>query len=752
MTYDSEPARILIVDDEPRVLDEYAFVLNGLSPPNVQHEALEDLETELFGEEAPCHTGAMVFEVVKCSQGQEAVDAVEHSIKSNKPFSVAFLDVRMPPGIDGVTAAEHIRKIDPLINIVFVTGYADASPETLGDRIPPADRLLYCQKPLQSGELIQFARALSAKWLAELHTQTLQARLHQLLTSTSVIIYSATFEDIFRVNFVSENVEKQFGYSVELILNDPRFWLDRVHPADNALFVAQLSRLLDVGELVMEYRFRCADGQYRWVRDHMKLRRAGDGTLLDVVGCCVDVSERRQSEEKIRYLAYFDSLTALPNRAFMREVLDYSLENARRSARWVAVLFLDLDHFKRINDSLGHDAGDTVLRETGKRLQLCVRAADRVGRPSEEPCTDANEMPTVSRLGGDEFVIILSDIANADSAAHAAERIAKSVSVPIRLAHDDVTITVSIGISVFPTDGDDPDTLLKHADAAMYNAKENGRNQYQFFTQELNVKAARRFCIETKLRKALVRNEFVLQFQPRVDIRNERVVGMEALLRWNQPDVGLVSPSEFIPIAEELGLIVPMGEWVIHEAARQTMAWQAAGLPPLTVSVNLSAVQFRNRRLPKMIDEILRNIGLQAKYFELELTESMLIEDSTASGDILAQLKDLGLKVSIDDFGTGYSSLSYLKRFPLDALKIDRSFVRDLTADSNDAAIVSATIALAHNLSLRVVAEGVEQQVQLQILKKQGCDEAQGYLFGRPLAADDFADWVLARNEPLCVS
>ena len=744
-------ARILVVDDEQRILDEYAYVLGQPSALKAGQKALDDLEAELFGDCEPAAEEPVMFDVMTCRQGQDAVVAVERAVRSNNPFSVVFLDVRMPPGIDGVTTAERIRALDPSINIVFVTGYSDVRPEAMAERVPPADKMIYCQKPLQASELKQFARALSAKWLAEQRLGAMQARLHQLITSTSVVIYSSKPNGV-DTTFISANVREQFGFAPEDFLNDGRLRLNRVHPNDVAGLAAHLRRLPELGEITYEYRFRRADGEYRWVTDQMKLIRGGDGEPLEVVGCCLDVSERRLAEERIRYLAYFDSLTGLPNRTFMREVLDYALANAARHERVVAVLFLDIDHFKRINDTLGHDAGDSLLREVAQRLQASVRAADQVSRRNEPALPDVAGGQAVSRHGGDEFVVILSEIASAEAASMVAHRIAESLMVPVRLAHDEITVTASIGISMFPKDGTDAEKILKHADAAMYNAKENGRNQHRFFTEDLNERASRRFSLETRLRKALDRGEFRLHYQPRVDIRAGVVVGTEALLRWEQPDTGLISPLEFIPIAEELGLIVPIGEWVLDEACRQTVAWRAAGLPPLTISANLSAMQFKSQRLPRMILSVLGRTGLNPASLELELTESMLIEDTEASSVMLAQLKDIGLKLSIDDFGTGYSSLSYLKRFPLDALKIDRSFVRDITTDKNDAAIVSATIGLAHNLNLRVVAEGVEQQVQVDILLAQGCDEAQGYLFSRPLAPAAFERWVLDRAEGLDIA
>jgi PAS domain S-box-containing protein len=738
--YSSRAARILIADDEQRILDEYAYVLGGAQ--DLKNVALDDLDAELFGEEEAANGNDPSFEVVMCRQGEDAIDAVKAALKGNRPFSIAFLDVRMPPGMDGVSAAERIRALDPAINIVFVTGFSDVAPEALAERIPPVDKMLYCQKPLQGSELKQFARALSAKWMAEQRIQAMQARLQQLMASTSVIIYSTKPAYPFAITFVSANVQDEFGYAPEEVLADERFWMDRVHPDDVESVMENLRHLSEAGEITCDYRVRRADGEYRWLIDQMKLVQGSNGEAAEIHGCCLDVSERRKAEEKVRYLAYFDGLTGLPNRVFMRELLDHALANARRYRHFVAILFLDIDHFKRINDTLGHDAGDALLREVAKRLQSSIRAADQVSRLLEEINIPAGGAQAVSRLGGDEFVIILTEIASVTAAAQAAARIAESLTVPVNLVYDDVTVSASIGISVFPSDGKDAETLLKHADVAMYHAKQNGRNNHQFFTRELNERAARRFSLETKLRKALLRNEFLLHYQPKIAFHDNRVVGMEALLRWQQPEAGLIEPEEFIPVAEELGLIVPIGEWVFHEAARQTASWHAAGLPPLRVSVNLSVAQFKHRRLVQTIGGTLDANRLDPAFFEIELTESMLIEDTDASVAMLRRLKDLGLALSIDDFGTGYSSLGYLKRFPLDALKIDRSFVHDIDTDPNDNAIVKATIALAHSLELRVVAEGAERQIQVDILRAHGCDEAQGYWFSRPLPAEAFASFI----------
>ena len=735
--------RILVADDEEQILNEYTQVLGRLSAASATDQVLRELEAELFGE--PDSTGDLPFEsydLTLCRQGDEAIAAVVRGIDEGRPFSVAFLDVRMPPGIDGVRAAERIRTIDPDINIVFVTGFSDIRPQQITERIQPADKVLYCQKPLQAGELRQFAQALSAKWLGErclarrLHETS--NRLHQLLTATPVIIYSCEPTKPYATTYVSDNVRQQFGYDPAVFLDGRRSWPDTVHSEDLPRIRSAIREVFASGQASVEYRFRHADGRYRWVHDRLTLVHSLDGRPSELVGCWIDVTERRDAEERIRHLAYFDALTGLPNRTFMKELLEHQLASAVRYGRVVAVLFLGIDHFKRINDTLGHAAGDTLLREVGSRLLECVRASDSVFRPDLDA---GGGESAVSRPGGDEFIVILTELRTAEDVAIAAQRVATALTRPVQLGSDEVSVTASIGISVFPDDGSDAESLLKHADTAMEFAKKQGRGRFQFFTQELNERTARRLSLETRLRKAVARNEFLLHYQPKIDLHSLAVVGVEALIRWQPPDGELVHPGEFIPIAEEIGMIVPIGEWVVREACRQAVAWIAEGLPPVTMSVNLSAPQFKDQSLVERIKRGLEESGLDGRHLEVELTESLLIEDVRASCATLNELKALGLNISIDDFGTGYSSLSYLKTFPLNALKIDRSFVRDITTDPSDAAIVSATIALAHNLRLKVIAEGVEDQVQVEILRAQGCDEAQGYFFSRPLPAEALVEW-----------
>ena len=737
------PIRILVADDEEQILDEYVRVLGGGAEADV-NSTLADLEAELFGKaNRPLHREA--FALTLCRQASDAITAFEEALAASSPFAAAFLDVRMPPGPDGVVAAERIRRLDPHVNLVFVTGFSDVQVSEIAARVPPADKLLYCHKPLHPSELRQLASALSAKWLAERDLRATRVRLQQIMNSTPTVLYCRASTGQYALTFVSENVAEQFGHRPGSLLHQPNFWLEHIHADDRARVLADLSLATKMVQLTSEYRFRHGSGDYRWISDRMQLVEACDGEGAEIIGCWIDITARRLAEERIRSLAYYDTLTGLPNRAFMRELLEQALASARRRGNRLAVLFLDLDQFKQLNDTYGHDQGDMLLRAVAQRLGTCIRSSDRVFRePDVEETAVEAQRESISRLGGDEFVVILSEIGGADDAANVARRIIEGLAPPIPLASEEVTITVSIGISIYPDDATDAHILLKHADAAMYNAKDQGRNHYAFFHKGLDQRAAQRFSLACALRKALERDEFVLHFQPRVDIQRHRVVGMEALIRWRGPHGKLVSPAEFIPVAEETGLILPIGSWVLREACRQTALWTSKGFDGLTLSVNLSAVQFKQKNLVEEIIAVLDDGSLPPERLELELTESMLIEDTAASASILMQLKEIGVGISIDDFGAGYSSLSYLKRFTVNALKIDRFLIDDIARSSKDAAIVIGAISLAHNLRLKAVAEGVERQMQADFLIGHGCEEAQGFLFSPPLPADEFEQWLCA--------
>jgi diguanylate cyclase (GGDEF)-like protein/PAS domain S-box-containing protein len=459
--------------------------------------------------------------------------------------------------------------------------------------------------------------------------------------------------------------------------------------------------------------------------------RDANGKVLNYVGVSSDISERVAAQERIRQLAYFDSLTNLPNRRLLQDRAEQALASAERERKQVALLFVDLDHFKTINDSLGHSAGDQLLSEVARRLQSCVRRMD-----------------TVARLGGDEFVVLLTDV-TIEGATEVARKLIYRVARPYEIESHELSVTPSLGISVFPQDGRDFESLLKHADTAMYRAKESGRNGYQFFASEMNVAAIERLTLENSLRQGIERGEFVLHYQPQIDLASGRIVGAEALVRWRHPQLGLVPPGKFIPVAEVSGLIVLIGEWVLAEACRQNRAWQQAGLPSISVAVNISAVQFRSGRIEDNVAAVLADTGLAPELLELELTEGIVMAGADATVETLQRISNLGVKLAIDDFGTGYSSLSYLKRFPIDRLKIDQSFVRDIVTDTDDWAISSAIISMGHSLRLKVIAEGVEHVEQLDMLRRQGCDEVQGYYFSVPLPADDFA--ALLRQQKFLV-
>jgi len=439
------------------------------------------------------------------------------------------------------------------------------------------------------------------------------------------------------------------------------------------------------------------------------------------------LDQQEQSRREIEFLAYHDVLTGLPNQLLVKDRLQHAIAFAGRSGARVALFFLDLDNFKTINDSLGHPVGDALLKAVAERLRACVRETD-----------------TISRQGGDEFLITLPEVVDLDAVTAFAEKLLEKLATSFDIDGHELATSVSIGIALYPDDSQDFDTLLKKADTAMYEAKDAGRNTYRFFTEQMNLDSSEYLRIRNGLRRALTNSEFVLYYQPQIDLASGAVIGAEALIRWKHPELGMVPPARFIPIAEDSGLIVPIGEWVLREACWQVAAWQSAGLPPLTVAVNLSAVQFKRGNVERTVTDALKDAAIDPALLELELTESILIKDTESVLTTVQQLKALGVKLSIDDFGTGYSSLSYLKRFNVDKLKIDQSFIRDLATDPEDEAIVRAVIQMAHSLNLRTVAEGVENADVLERLRRHDCDEAQGYHFARPLPAVEFERHVIA--------
>jgi diguanylate cyclase (GGDEF)-like protein/PAS domain S-box-containing protein len=445
------------------------------------------------------------------------------------------------------------------------------------------------------------------------------------------------------------------------------------------------------------------------------------GKLKNYLGVFVDITRQKQAEDTIRHMAYFDPLTNLPNRSLFRDRLKNALSYAHRNKTLLAVLFIDLDRVKVINDTLGHDVGDRLLQGVARRMEACLR-----------------EMDTIARLGGDEFMILLPNIHNIDNIVAITEKILNSLKPAFHFDGHELYITASVGISIYPQDAEDAPSLLKNADTAMYRAKKQGRNLFQIFDQEMSAETTEQLAFENNMRRALEREEFVVHYQPQIDISSGRIVGMEALVRWQHPERGLVFPKHFIHWAEDTGLIVPIGEWVLRKACEQNKSWHKAGFNHLKVAVNMSAVQVKQKNLLDVVSDVLRDTGLPASSLELELTESVVMEHTGSSATVPHELKAMGVRLSIDDFGTGYSSLNYLKKLPVNTLKMDQLFVRDLAVDQHDAAIASAIITMGHGLNLTVVAEGVETEHQLEFLKTFKCDSMQGFYYSEPVPADEF--------------
>jgi diguanylate cyclase (GGDEF)-like protein/PAS domain S-box-containing protein len=484
-------------------------------------------------------------------------------------------------------------------------------------------------------------------------------------------------------------------------------------------------RALEEKGSIYDFEFQACrkDGSKIWLRENTRVIHDSSGVALRYEGTVTDITGRKAAEERVQYLAYYDALTGLPNRTLLADRLSKALASANRQKDKVALLFLDLDRFKSINDSLGHSVGDLVLQEVAERLKKQTREQD-----------------TVARLGGDEFLIVLNNVKEISDVAVAAKRFMDAMNAELVVQGHSFGITCSLGISIFPEHGMDRETLVKNADAAMYNAKENGRNNFQFFTAEMTAQVAERLTLESSLRTALDKKQLFLVYQPQMDITSGKIIGVEALLRWQHPELGLVPPDKFIRIAENSGLILPIGEWVLRTACSQARKWQDEGLSAVRVAVNVSAVQFRQPDFCAIIGKVLHETGLAPQYLELELTESLLLNSADVMHSVIQELRDIGVTLAIDDFGTGYSSFGYLRQFRVSKLKIDRSFIRDVAVNPDDAAIANAIISMARSLSLKVIAEGVENEAQMSFLREHLCDEIQGYYFSKPLAADKVAD------------
>jgi len=552
-----------------------------------------------------------------------------------------------------------------------------------------------------------------------------ELRYRNLFERNLAGVYRTTLHGVFLD--CNDSFARIFGYdSREEVLHQTVWDFYRSHEDRTA----SLDRLMERQTLTnYEECLRRKDGTFVWVLENETLIDSPEGPIIE--GTLIDITERKRAEEQVRHLAFHDTLTGMPNRLLFNDRLDMAVVQAHRSQQKLATLFLDLDRFKVINDSLGHSVGDELLRRIAERVSGCIREGD-----------------TVARLGGDEFTVLVPAISHEEDAAKIAQKILEVIRLPFFIDQRELFVTTSIGVALYPSDGVDAETLLRNADTAMYRAKDQGRDNYQLYTPAMNSKALERLSLESRLRQALHNDELVLYYQPLIDLRSGQVRGAEALLRWRHPTLGLVPPADFISLAELSGLIVPIGHWVLRTACAQVRSWQQMGFPNLSVAVNLSSRQFQQTDLVHQVTDALERSQLPAGALDLEITESNAMQNAEISISTLGSLKDLGVSLSMDDFGTGYSSLNYLKRFPIDRIKIDQSFVRDVTQDPDDAAIAIAVIAMAHSMQLSVVAEGVETEEQLAFLRRNLCDEMQGFLFSPPVPASEF-EKLLKSNRKL---
>ncbi|MBC2695791.1 MAG: EAL domain-containing protein [Desulfobacteraceae bacterium] len=642
---------------------------------------------------------------------------------------IVMMDVKMPK-MDGFTACERLRQLPggDEVSIVMVTGLDDVKSIQQAYDAGATD---FITKPVNWSILNHRVRYLLRAREAFRDLCRSEDRLTQAQRVANLGNWEWNIVDN-KLDWSGE-IYSIFGLEPQAFGRTYEAFLRLVHPEDRGYIENAVDRALHENKpYSIDHRIILPDKTERTVHERAQVIFDETGKPVKMHGIVQDITKHKKTEAKIRFLAYYDVLTGLPNRQLFKEYSIRAIRMAQRDGTKLAIIFMDLDHFKRINDTLGHNAGDKLLEKISENMMVVIRASDIVTRIDNE----SRSKTSLSRLGGDEFTILLPDLTEIQQAATVAKRIIKCLSLPVKVAGRELYVTGSIGIAVYPDDGEDIDTLLKNADTAMYHAKDAGRNNFQFYAKYMNELTLSRLNMEAELKKALERNEFILYYQPQVEVATSTIVGVEALIRWEHPESGIVSPAEFIPIAEETGLIIPIGEWVLQTACPQMAVWHKAGFNSLRIGINLSSNQFRQGDIVKSIKNILATTGLDPQHLELEITESIIMHDVEEAIATLWKLKEMGLNLSIDDFGTGYSSMNYLKRFPLDTLKIDQSFIKDIMMDPNDQAITKATIGLARGLGLTTIAEGVETEEQLTFLRKQGCDQIQGYFFSKPVPTE----------------
>jgi diguanylate cyclase (GGDEF)-like protein/PAS domain S-box-containing protein len=755
--------RILVIDDNRAIHDDFRKILAAGEAPS-----LDDLEDELFG--PPTRRAQQRYQLDSAFQGEEGFDKVRAARDAGAPYALAFVDMRMPPGWDGVETIGKIWEVDPEIQIVICSAYSDYSWDELLARFGAADRLLILKKPFDTVEVSQLTCALTEKWFLARHASLKLCQLRSMVEEQTRELNEANrqleaevaerqrsehalraSEDRYALAlagandglwdwdrqagtiFYSARWKSMLGFEDAELSSSPEAWFDRVHPEDRDRLLASLADHLEgrAGYFHAEHRVRHKDEQYRWMLCRGLAVRGPTGQAVRIAGSQTDITDRRMAEEQLRFGAFHDALTGLANRALLIDRLERCLRrSSRHGDEQFAVLYFDLDRFKVINDSLGHMIGDQLLIAIAQRLTAEVREIDTVAVPHENHLV---------RLGGDEFVVLLERISQPADAIRVAERVQQAIAAPFKLSGHEIFSSSSIGIALSRPGYERPEDILRDADTALYRAKAAGRGGYQVFDPQMHAAAMARWRTENELRRALERDELRVFYQPIMSVETGELLSFEALVRWQHPERGLVPPNDFIPLAEETGLVVPLGLWVLRQACHQLRRWEAQhpGLPPLSVAVNVSSKQLVKAGLVEETARLLAETGLAPAQLTLEITESVFLDCASSMMDRLGELRALGVRFHLDDFGTGYSSLSYLHRMPIDGLKIDRSFVNAMSQDPMSASIVQAIVALAHSLGMGVVAEGVETRAQLDQLRAIRCQAAQGYYLHRPLDVEN---------------
>jgi diguanylate cyclase (GGDEF)-like protein len=733
--------RILIIDDNPSIHYDFIKILKM-----EQSTELDTARSELFGlnkiEEI---VQLPLFEIDVASQGQEGVEKIKEALEKGRPYALAFVDIRMPPGWNGIETIKHVWELDKNIQIVICTAYSDYSWEETIEHLGKSDNLLILKKPFDNVSVRQLAFALTTKWRLAKETRNFTANLQKQVTDRTVSlqkslsIIKSTFESsndgIIVIDTEGNIVEYNHKLTSMLEIPPSIFYTKREEDFFNYIqsqsqnpteFITMIEELRAHPEKMSVEIIKFKNGKIVecYTQPH-NLDTKIIGRVMDFR----DITKRAILEQTLKFQATHDVLTGLANRVQLHEKMQLAIKTADASQAMFAILFLDLDRFKLINDSLSHQVGDELLKLVAARLENSIRFED-----------------TLARLGGDEFVIVLMNIKNTDDIEAKVKNIIDHFEKPFNIENRKLTVTTSIGVSVYPKDGNGVDILLRNADAAMYRSKASKGNTYTFYKPEMSEESLAVLDEELEMRHAIAHNEFFLVYQPQFDMTKKEIVAVEVLIRWQHPTKGVLLPIDFVPIAEETGLIVPIGEWVLRQACLQNKAWQEAGLPPIRVAVNITIQQFKQHDLIKTIKNILAETQLEPQYLEIELTENVILSNKEVIKTV-TELKKLGLFVAVDDFGTGYSSLSYLHKIPLDRLKIDQSFIQHIHSPKDDEVIIRAIIAMAKNLNLEVLAEGVETADQLNFLRKYECNDVQGFYLSNPLSAEKITEYLSSADQ-----